>query len=65
MVQLDLTKQELEIIIDVLENTHSDLRMEIADTDRKDFRDMLKVRKGVILKVLETLKAAAENTGRA
>jgi hypothetical protein len=29
--------------------------MEIADTDRQDFRDMLKERKGVIGKVLTAL----------
>jgi len=36
--------------------------MEIADTDRMEFRDMLKQRKQVILKVLEALPAEAEST---
>jgi hypothetical protein len=58
MVQLDLTDAELEVLIDVLEIAVSNLRMEIADTDNKDFRDMLKARKGVLLKVIEELKAA-------
>ena len=40
------------MLAEVLENTHSDLRMEIADTDSKDYRDMLKRRKAVIAKVL-------------
>jgi hypothetical protein len=39
----------------VLKSYLSDLRMEIADTDRQDFRDMLKERKAVIGKVLTTL----------
>jgi hypothetical protein len=41
----------------VLESAHSDLRMEIADTDRMDFRDMLKGRKAVLAKTLEALGA--------
>jgi hypothetical protein len=55
MVDLDLTEEELQILRDVLKSYLSDLRMEIADTDRVDFRDMLKDRKAVILKVLESL----------
>ena len=55
MVQLDLSDEEVQVLKEVLETAHSDLRMQIADTDRKDFRDMLKGRKAVIAKVLESL----------
>lgn len=55
MMQLDLTPEEVSILAEVLESAHSDLRMEIADTDSKDFRDMLKERKAVIAKVLAEL----------
>ncbi|UCF21036.1 MAG: hypothetical protein JSU87_06520 [Gemmatimonadota bacterium] len=56
MIQLDLNDAELQVLIEVLESAHSDLRMEIADTDSKDFRDMLHGRKAVLAKVLNTLK---------
>ncbi len=58
MIQLDLTDQESAILREVLESYLSDLRMEIADTDRQDFRDGLKTRKDVIGKVLEALGGA-------
>ena len=59
MIQLDLNDQEREVLIEVLESYLSDLRMEIADTDRMDFRDMLKARKQVLLKVVEMLRPAS------
>ncbi len=55
MIQLDLTDEEVEILKELLESAHSDLRMEIVGTDRKDFRDMLKGRKAVLAKALEAL----------
>jgi hypothetical protein len=58
VVQLDLTTDEIAILRQVLESYLSDLRMEIADTDRMEFRDMLKHRKGVITKVLSSLPEA-------
>jgi len=56
MISLDLTGDERRILAEVLESYLSDLRMEIADTDSKDFRDMLKIRKDVIGKVLQVLQ---------
>lgn len=55
MIELDLDDQERETLATVLKSYLSDLRMEIADTDRQDFRDMLKERKLVIGKVLAAL----------
>ncbi|MBA3583473.1 MAG: hypothetical protein H0W36_02905 [Gemmatimonadetes bacterium] len=55
MIQLELDDAERQILAEVLKSYLSDLRMEIADTDRVDFRDMLKDRKAVIGKVLESL----------
>jgi hypothetical protein len=59
MIQLDLSDEEAGILSEILEMAHSDLRMEIADTDRKDFRDMLKGRKAVVAKAIEALQEAA------
>ncbi|MBI5677552.1 MAG: hypothetical protein HZC52_03460 [Planctomycetes bacterium] len=58
MIHLELTKEEKEMLIDILENDLSDLRMEIADTDKMDFREILKKQKGVLKKVLEILRQA-------
>jgi len=58
MIQLDLTKEEKDILIGILEDDLSDLRMEIADTDNMDFREKLKNQKAVLQKVLETLRQA-------
>ncbi len=59
MIQLDLAPAERQILIEILESAHSDLRMEIAHTDSMDFRDMLKDRKAVLAKVLESLRGPA------
>ncbi len=56
MIQLGLTKEEKDILTEILENDLSDLRMEITDTDSLDFREMLKKQKEVLKKVLETLR---------
>lgn len=55
MVNLDLTEDEEKVLHTVIDSYLSDLRMEIADTDRKDFREMLKQRKQVLIKVLDSL----------
>ena len=60
MIQLDLTKEEKDILTEILENDLSDLRMEITDTDSLDFREMLKKQKEVLKKALETLRQASE-----
>jgi len=55
MIQLDLSPQEQEILKEALESYISDLRMEIADTDKQDYREKLKHRKDILNKVVETL----------
>jgi hypothetical protein len=55
MIQFDLNDDERRILKEVLESSLSDLRMEIADTERLEFRDGLKVRKDVIAKAIAAL----------
>ena len=55
MFELKLDEEEAAILAEVLENDLSDLRMEIAHTDSWDFRKMLKQRKAVLIKVVESL----------
>jgi len=54
-VRLKLTQEEREIFVDILDTCLSDLRMEIGNTDRQDFRETLKQRKKVLINVLEKL----------
>ncbi len=55
MIELDLEEREKNTLVTVLTSYLSDLRMEIADTDSMDYREMLKERKVVIAKVLAAL----------
>ena len=59
MFQLDLNPEEKDTLISILESCLSDLRMEIADTDSQDYRDVLKQRKGILLKTLGALGYSA------
>lgn len=55
MIQLNLTDEERNMLMEILENNLSDLRMEIAHTDRLDFRNTLKDKKHVLEKTLVSL----------
>ncbi len=55
MIQLDLSDEEQRTLLEMVQTLLSDLRMEIANTDRKDFRDMLKGRKAILVKLIEAL----------
>lgn len=60
MIQLTLTQKEGEILHDVLDNYLSDLRQEISATDLVQFKETLKERKAVIIKVLDTLPKSTQ-----
>lgn len=51
MVRLELDRQQAEMLREMLESYLGDLRMEISQTDRLDFREDLKKRE-VLLKEL-------------
>ena len=55
MIELQLEKEECAQLAEILSSYLSDLRMEIADTDRKSFRDGLKEKEAFINKVLKNL----------
>lgn len=64
MVQFDLNREEQEILTSILDSCLSDLRMEIADTDSQDYREILKGRKQVLIKAIEALgHSPGKNTG--
>lgn len=55
MVKLQLRTKEKEILVEILNGALSDLRFEIADTEKKEFRDGLKTKEEVLNKVLKGL----------
>lgn len=55
MMQLNLNPEENEILVGILGRCLSELRMEIANTDSQDYRDVLKQHKSVLAKTLEEL----------
>lgn len=55
MATLTLSDEEAGLLKDILDGYLSDLRMEIADTDRQDFREILKKRKEFLGRLLEQL----------
>lgn len=55
MIQIDLNREEKEILMEVIHADIADLGMEIADTDLQDYREVLKKRKRTLAKVLEAL----------
>lgn len=57
-MEIPLDRDEGQILRAILENELSDLRMEMADTDRKEFRDLLSQRKAVLEKVIGALDSA-------
>jgi hypothetical protein len=58
MYRLDLNAEQRTTLMRALESYVSDLRMEIADTDRKDFRDPLKAEEQVLKGLLAGLREA-------
>ena len=55
MVLINFSSEELTMLKEILESYLSDLRMEIADTDKKDFRDVLKKRERFLNDLLDLL----------
>ncbi len=55
MIRIELTDEEGGVLQELLEYALSELRMEIADTDRKEFREKLKARKQLLMAVQKKL----------
>ncbi len=59
MIHLDLDESEKEALSAALKSYLSDLSYEIADTDKKSFRDELKTRRELLQKVLNAIDSAS------
>jgi hypothetical protein len=55
-IELNLSEDEQNIIIDILENTISDLSMEITNTDKFDYREKLRLKRNALQKLLKVFK---------
>lgn len=60
MIKIELTPEEAEMLRFVVETDISDLRMEIATTDSRDFRAGLKEREAFLKRLLQQLTSDAE-----
>jgi hypothetical protein len=56
-LELNLSEEDINTLIAVLESYVSDLSMEIADTDTMDYRDKLKSKRISIHKALDQIKS--------
>ncbi len=58
MAALTLSPEEREILLHVLERCHYNLRVEIVNTDNREFRRELKKQEVVLQDLIDRLKAA-------
>jgi hypothetical protein len=56
MPTYELTVEEQKTLLEILERYHPDLRMEIANTDDREFRRHLKQREAVMAALIDRLK---------
>jgi hypothetical protein len=63
MAQLVFTNEEITTLLQILQSDWSELRMEIAGTDSKDFRDGLKQTEAVIQGIINKLERSLQGEG--
>lgn len=64
MFQLNLTDEERTLLSELLDVAISEIRMEIADTDRREYREYLKNREVLMKKILREVTALEAATSR-
>lgn len=62
-MNLSLTVEEQQALMDVLECSISELHTEIMHTDRRDLRQCLKDRKELLVNLLSTMHQTTGQTG--
>jgi len=55
MVQLEITEEDAAMLVKLLDYYISELRMEIADTDREEMRDKLKGKEKALKSISKAL----------
>ena len=56
MPAFEMTSEEQKLLLEILERADYNLRVEIANTDKREFRRELKQREGVMEKLLDRLR---------
>lgn len=56
MSKLDLTREEEKLLLEILERYYPNLRMEVINTDDREFRKQLKQREIFMKDLIERLK---------
>jgi hypothetical protein len=56
MAQLDLSTEDVGVLVETLESVLSELRYEINNTDAHDFKEQLREKKDALERVLGQLK---------
>lgn len=64
MAKIDLSQDEITILLQTLEGYLSDLSMEISNTDSMDFREHLKENRHTLQSVIDKLEASAQAEGK-
>jgi hypothetical protein len=59
-LEIDMSSDEMKILSSSIDKYLSELRMEIADTDREEFREKLRIEKRILYKFLEKLEECNE-----
>lgn len=59
MIQIQLTEEQRLLLLELLENEITELRGEIAGTDRREYREMLKDRELLLKKLQKELTLLA------
>ena len=60
MLHVDLTSEERDLLEEMLDACLADLRAEVSDTDRHDYKQMLKEREALLRKVIAAVHEARE-----
>ena len=60
MIQLMITEEEQEMLKELLESDISELRMEISNTHRQEYREMLKTRETLMKSIQHKLEKVEE-----
>jgi hypothetical protein len=60
VLSIDFTSSERRLLREMIDGMLSELRMEIADTDRLEYREMLRARKAVLQRMLDAIEPVAD-----
>jgi hypothetical protein len=60
VISIDFTSAERKLLREMIDGMLSELRMEIADTDRLEYREMLRARKLVLQRMLDAIDPLTE-----